>query len=84
MPLPVFFVVDENEQDLRSLMSDLRRRFGADYDVSGSTTQAEALAELAAMSGAGGCWPRPDWTGRACLSSSSTPGWHWSSHRMPR
>ncbi len=53
MPLPVFFVVDENEQDLRSLMSDLRRRFGADYNVSGSTTPAKALAELAAMSDRG-------------------------------
>jgi thioredoxin reductase (NADPH) len=50
---PVFLVVDEEPSTLDTLVSDLERRFAADYCVVGESSPAAALDRLAAMRAAG-------------------------------
>ena len=50
---PIFLVVDEDLSAVESLVSDLERRFDADYRVVGETSVAAALERLSAFRGAG-------------------------------
>jgi thioredoxin reductase (NADPH) len=50
---PVFFVVDEDPSAVDALVSDLERRFHADYRVVGETSAPLALQRLAALRDAG-------------------------------
>ena len=50
---PVFFVVDEDPSAVEALVSDLQRRFHADYRVVGETFAAAALERLDALQDAG-------------------------------
>lgn len=49
MTLPVLFVLDRDSKSLDVLLSDLARRFGNDFGVTGKTSQAAALAALQEM-----------------------------------
>ena len=51
--LPVFVVVDEEPSTLDTLVSDLERRFAADYRVVGESSPPAALARLSALRDAG-------------------------------
>jgi thioredoxin reductase (NADPH) len=51
--LPVFVVVDEEPSTLDTLVSDLERRFAADYRVVGESSPPAALDRLKAMRDAG-------------------------------
>jgi thioredoxin reductase (NADPH) len=51
--LPVFLVVDEDQPTVDSLVSDLERRYAADYCVVGATSSSAALERLAALRDAG-------------------------------
>jgi thioredoxin reductase (NADPH) len=50
---PRVFVVDDDGTALEGLRTDLHRRYGADYDVTGTTSAAEALTQLDEMRRAG-------------------------------
>jgi len=52
--LPVFLVVDEDSATLDALVSDLKRRFAADYRVVGASSPPAALKRLDALHEAGG------------------------------
>jgi CheY-like chemotaxis protein len=52
--LPVFLVVDEDTATGDALVSDLERRFAADYRVLGESSPGAALDRLAALHEAGG------------------------------
>ena len=52
--LPVFLVVDEDSSTLDSLVSDLKRRFAADYRMVGESSPGAALERLGALYEAGG------------------------------
>jgi hypothetical protein len=58
--LPVFLVVDEDPSALDTLVSDLERRFGADYRVVGKSSPPAALDRLGALRDAGRTG-RPDY-----------------------
>ena len=51
--LPVFLVVDEDPSAVEALVSDLERRFAADYRVVGETSPAAALDRLRVLRDAG-------------------------------
>ena len=51
--LPVFLVVDEDPSAVEALVSDLERRFAADYRVVGETSPATALDRLRVLRDAG-------------------------------
>jgi thioredoxin reductase (NADPH) len=51
--LPVFFVVDEDKSTVDALVSDLERRFAADYRVVGEFSSPAALERLVALRDAG-------------------------------
>jgi len=51
--LPVFLVVDEDKSTVDTLVSDLERRFAADYRVVGEFSPAAALDRLRALRDAG-------------------------------
>jgi thioredoxin reductase (NADPH) len=51
--LPVFLVVDEDPAAVDTLVSDLERRFAADYRVLGESSPPAALDRLDALRGAG-------------------------------
>jgi len=51
--LPVFLVVDEDSSTVDALVSDLERRFAADYRVVGECSPQAALDRLAALRDAG-------------------------------
>ena len=53
MSQPVFLVVDEDESAVDTLVSDLERRFAADYRVAGESSPAAALERLNALREAG-------------------------------
>ena len=46
---PIFFVVDEDPSAVETLVSDLERRFQADYRVMGETSALAALERLGAL-----------------------------------
>jgi thioredoxin reductase (NADPH) len=50
--LPVVFVIDRDQHALDSLISDLTRRFGHDFTVTGTTSRAQALEGLAQLASA--------------------------------
>jgi thioredoxin reductase (NADPH) len=50
--LPVLFVVDHDPKSLDVLLSDLSRRFGNNFSVTGETSPEAALAALQAMAAA--------------------------------
>ena len=50
---PVLFVLDENPTSLGVLLSDLNRRFGNDFTVTGGSSPEEGLSKLQAMAAAG-------------------------------
>ena len=50
---PIFFVVDEDPTALETLISDLERRFQADYRVMGETCAPAALERLGALRDSG-------------------------------
>jgi thioredoxin reductase (NADPH) len=52
--LPVFLVVDEDPSTVETLVSDLERRFAADYRVVGEFSPLAALERLGALHDAGG------------------------------
>jgi len=52
--LPVVLVVDEDSATVDTLVSDLERRFAADYRVVGESSPGEALDRLGALHEAGG------------------------------
>jgi thioredoxin reductase (NADPH) len=47
--LPVIFVVDDQEEDLELTMSELDKRYSADYDVQGDLSATAALERLDAL-----------------------------------
>ena len=51
--LPVFLVVDEDPSAVDTLVSDLKRRFAADYRVLGESSPSAALDRLSALRDAG-------------------------------
>jgi thioredoxin reductase (NADPH) len=51
--LPVFLVVDEDKSTVDTLVSDLERRFAADYHVLGESSAGAALERLSALRDAG-------------------------------
>ena len=51
--LPIFLVVDEDTSAVDTLVSDLERRFAADYRVVGESSPAAALERLSALRDAG-------------------------------
>ena len=51
--LPIFLVVDEDTSAVDILVSDLERRFAADYRVVGESSPAAALERLSALRDAG-------------------------------
>jgi thioredoxin reductase (NADPH) len=51
--LPVFLVVDEDPSAVDTLVSDLERRFAADYRVVGESSPSAALDRLSALHEAG-------------------------------
>jgi thioredoxin reductase (NADPH) len=51
--LPVFLVVDEDPSAVDTLVSDLKRRFAADYRVAGESSPTAALDRLDALRRAG-------------------------------
>jgi thioredoxin reductase (NADPH) len=53
MSQPVFLVVDEDASAVDTLVSDLERRFAADYRVVGESSPAAALERLSALREAG-------------------------------
>ena len=53
MSQPVFLVVDEDASAVETLVSDLERRFAADYRVVGESSPAAALGRLTALRDAG-------------------------------
>jgi thioredoxin reductase (NADPH) len=52
MGRPVLFVLDEDRSVLDTLLSDLERRFGNDFTVTGDSSPETALAALEAMASA--------------------------------
>jgi thioredoxin reductase (NADPH) len=46
---PRVFLVDDDERALERLKNDLYRRYGADYDITGTTSAAEGLTHLDEM-----------------------------------
>src|SRR5215471_9618701 len=52
MGRPVLFVLDEDRSALDTLLSDLERRFGNDFTVTGDSSPETALAALEAMASA--------------------------------
>ena len=50
---PIFFVVDEDQSAVETLVGDLERRFHADYRVMGETSAQAALERLDALRDAG-------------------------------
>jgi thioredoxin reductase (NADPH) len=51
---PIILAVVEDEADLRRVADELRRRYAADYEVSCTSSPAEAYAELTEQNAAGG------------------------------
>jgi thioredoxin reductase (NADPH) len=51
--LPVFLVVDDDKSTVDALVSDLERRFAADYRVVGESSPPAALERLGALRGEG-------------------------------
>ena len=50
---PIFFVVDEDQTVMETLVGDLERRFHADHPVVGETSAQAALERLGALRDAG-------------------------------
>lgn len=50
---PLIFLIDDDRDALGRLDDDLRLRYGADYEVVGATTAAEALIQLEELRGTG-------------------------------